>query len=95
MLRRAAATATHALTLAVRLGPSRSTCDELPHLPGVAVDVVSPDGLDDEVRRRWLERDADRTRHFFICGVGDVVPRLRDLLRGGGYDRRAVQYEKW
>jgi hypothetical protein len=27
--------------------------------------------------------------------VGDIVPRLRDLLRRAGYERRAVQYEKW
>ncbi len=94
MLRRAAATATHALTL-VYASDHPLYLDELQHLPGVAVDVVSPDGLDDAIRRRWLERDDDRTRHFFICGVGDVVPRLRDLLRGGGYVRRAVQYEKW
>jgi len=30
-----------------------------------------------------------------ICGVGDIVPQLRDLLRRAGYERRTVQYEKW
>ncbi len=58
-------------------------------------DPLPPAVLVDEVRRRWVEEDADRSRCFFICGVGDVVPRLRDLLRGAGYERRAVQYEKW
>jgi ferredoxin-NADP reductase len=48
-----------------------------------------------EVRRRWVDTDADRSRHFFICGVGSIVLALRDLLRGAGYERRAVQYEKW
>jgi phenol hydroxylase P5 protein len=49
----------------------------------------------DEVHRRWVEEDVDRSRRFYICGVGDIVPRLRDLLRSAGYERRAVQYEKW
>ena len=44
---------------------------------------------------RWITRDADRTRHFYICGVGKGVIRLRDLLRGAGYERRAVHYEQW
>jgi len=51
--------------------------------------------LRDEVARRWVDGDADRCRRFFICGVGEIVPALRDLLRGAGYERRAVQYEKW
>jgi len=48
-----------------------------------------------EVARRWVDADADRSRRFFICGIGDVVPTLRDLLRRAGYERRAVQYERW
>jgi ferredoxin-NADP reductase len=44
---------------------------------------------------RWIDHDADRTRHFYICGVGKGVIRLRDLLRGAGYERRAVHYEQW
>jgi ferredoxin-NADP reductase len=48
-----------------------------------------------EVTRRWVDADADRSRCFFICGVGAVVRTLRDLLRGAGYERRAVQYEVW
>ncbi len=51
--------------------------------------------LRDEVTRRWIAADQDRSRRFFICGVGALVPGLRDLLRGAGYERRAVQYEKW
>jgi ferredoxin-NADP reductase len=47
------------------------------------------------VTHRYLARDQNRSRHFYICGVGAVVLQLRDLLRRGGYERRAVQYEKW
>jgi ferredoxin-NADP reductase len=42
-----------------------------------------------------VDADGDRSRHFFICGIGPLVPALRDLLRRAGYERRAVQYEKW
>lgn len=44
---------------------------------------------------RYVKADSDRRRHFYICGVGDIVTRLRDLLRGAGYERRAIHYEKW
>ena len=94
MLRRAAATATFPLTL-VYAPRQPLYLDELGRLPHLAIDVTSPAELESRIRTRWLERDDDRTRHFFICGVGDVVPRLRDMLRSGGYVRRAVQYEKW
>jgi ferredoxin-NADP reductase len=49
----------------------------------------------ERIRQEYLVRDGDRSRHFYICGVGNIVPELRDLLRRGGYERRAVQYEKW
>ena len=49
----------------------------------------------DEVRRRWVDADGDRSRHFYLCGVGKGVIALRDLLRGAGYERRAVRYEQW
>jgi CDP-4-dehydro-6-deoxyglucose reductase len=49
----------------------------------------------DDIERRYVHEDQDRSRHFYICGVGDIVPHLRDLLRRAGYERRAVQYEKW
>jgi ferredoxin-NADP reductase len=48
-----------------------------------------------EATRRWVSADSDRSRHFYICGVGKGVIALRDLLRGAGYERRAVHYEQW
>jgi ferredoxin-NADP reductase len=51
--------------------------------------------LHEEVERRWVKTDADRTRHFYVCGIGKGVLALRDLLRGAGYERRAVHYEQW
>ena len=51
--------------------------------------------LTEYVEARYVRGDADRSRHFYICGVGMPVTQLRDLLRGVGYQRRAVQYEKW
>jgi len=51
--------------------------------------------LIEHVEARYLRSDTDRSRHFYICGVGTSVTQLRDLLRGAGYQRRAVQYEKW
>jgi ferredoxin-NADP reductase len=53
------------------------------------------DRLAAETQRRWVDADSDRSRHFFVCGVGKGVLRLRDLLRGAGYERRAVHYEQW
>jgi ferredoxin-NADP reductase len=51
--------------------------------------------LVDEVQRRWVASDRDRSRHFFVCGIGSGVLKLRDLLREAGYERRAVRYERW
>jgi ferredoxin-NADP reductase len=51
--------------------------------------------LVEEANRRWVTADPDRSRHFYICGVGKGVLALRDLLRGAGYERRAVHYEQW
>lgn len=48
-----------------------------------------------KVRECWVEADSDRSRHFYICGVGQPVIDMRDLLRVAGYERRAVHYEKW
>ncbi|HEY2483837.1 MAG TPA: FAD-dependent oxidoreductase [Candidatus Binataceae bacterium] len=53
------------------------------------------EGLCTEAERRWVRSDADRSRQFYICGVGKGVLALRDLLRGAGYERRAVHYEQW
>lgn len=94
MLHRAAATATFPVTLLYgRTLPLWR--DELAALPGVAVIDVAPGDLAAEAQRRWVDADGDRTRQFYLCGVGDLVLRLRDLLRGAGYARRAVQYERW
>jgi len=72
---------------------------ELDHLAGTHATFtwtyVPSAALEAEIRRRYLDADTDRTRHFFLCGVGALVPTLRDLLRRGGYERRAVEYEKW
>src|SRR5277367_6478704 len=62
--------------------------------------VIAPaekiyDRLFDLSQARWATGDPDRTRHFYICGVGKGVLRLRDLLRGAGYERRSVHYEQW
>src|SRR5712691_3734231 len=61
-------------------------------IPVFTVDHVEARNLLPEVRRRWVEADTDRTRHFFICGVGAMVPTLRDELRRAGYarDRKSV-----
>jgi len=53
------------------------------------------ESLVDFVTQRYVTQDVDRSRHFYICGIGDVVSQLRDLLRRSGYARRAVEYEKW
>ena len=62
--------------------------------------VIAPaeriyDQLFELAQARWTTGDQDRTRHLYICGVGKGVLRLRDLLRGAGYERRAVHYEQW
>jgi NAD(P)H-flavin reductase len=69
--------------------------DELAALSNVNAEVVAPERLVDEAVARLIDADTDRTRHVYVCGVGQMVYRLRDLLRGAGYARRAVQYEKW
>lgn len=100
MLRRALATASgHPLRVLHGVDGPKLYGDELIALarshPGLTVEHVPSARLQDEVVRRWIDGDDDRRRHFFVCGVGDVVRALRDLLRRAGYQRRAVQYEKW
>jgi ferredoxin-NADP reductase len=94
MLHRAARTARHPLRLlyGTELPIYR---DELAALPGVDIDLLPPEMLEAEVEHRFVDADADRSRYFFVCGVGDLVRRLRRLLRDAGYERRAVQYERW
>ncbi|MGH7781453.1 MAG: ferredoxin--NADP reductase [Candidatus Binataceae bacterium] len=62
--------------------------------------IVAPEAdlyarLLEEGERRWIRGDANRTRQFYICGVGKGVIALRDLFRTAGYERRAVHYEQW
>jgi ferredoxin-NADP reductase len=63
--------------------------------PGFTFCPLLGGSLAEYVERRYVRADDDRGRHFYICGVGAVVHQLRDLLRHAGYERRAVQYEKW
>lgn len=62
--------------------------------PGPGPDLVYR-RLMEEAERRWVNADDDRSRHFYICGVGQGVLEVRDLLRHAGYERRAVRYEQW
>jgi ferredoxin-NADP reductase len=102
MLKRAlAAGGTHALTLVHAAASPADYCyrDELDALaaahPRLTIVRVASAALEDEVGRRFVDGDGDRGRHFWVCGVGAVVHRLRDRLRAAGYARRAVQYERW
>jgi ferredoxin-NADP reductase len=101
MLARALATGRHPVTLlhAARAPQPHVYTDEHearaaaePRLAFVRLDAAD---LLAEVEARYVLADDDRSRHFFVCGVGDTVVRLRQLLRGAGYERRAVRYEKW
>lgn len=51
--------------------------------------------LIEAVHSRWVAADSDRTRHFYVCGIGSGVLQIRDLLRRAGYERRSVHYERW
>jgi ferredoxin-NADP reductase len=51
--------------------------------------------LIETAQRQWVDADKERGRHFYLCGIGKGVIALRDLLRGSGYERRAVRYEQW
>jgi CDP-4-dehydro-6-deoxyglucose reductase len=77
----------------------RKNCDRFVFMPLLS---QPPEGwlglhssLLEYVEHRYVLQDDDRSRHFYICGVGQQVTQLRDLLRRAGYQRRAVQYEKW
>ena len=72
--------------------------------PNLGIETIVMPGADSaalyerlarEVEARWIAADQVRTRRFYICGVGKGVLRLRDLLRGAGYERRSVRYEQW
>jgi len=64
-------------------------------LAGRSAGVGESPPLEAAVAERYVRADAQRHRHFWICGVGAIVHRLRDLLREAGYERRAVRYERW
>ena len=51
--------------------------------------------LEELAIERFVRGDADRSRRFWICGVGPMAGRLRDALRAAGYERRAVRAEEW
>lgn len=101
MLRRALAGATHPMRLHYRapsaghllygaeLEAAACTHENFTFAPLLGGSLV------EEIARHYVSGDSDRSRRFYICGVGDIVPHLRDLLRRSGYERRAVQYEKW
>ena len=98
MLHRALATATRPVQL-LHAATVPLWHDELARLaqahPCFTFVPLPPGTLAPEVERRFVGTDADRSRHFFVCGVGPLVTQLRDRLRASGYERRAVQYEKW
>ena len=94
LLHAAATTPTHALDLLYATAHPLYY-HELAALPGVTAALVDEPALLATVTARWIDADTDRTRHFYVCGVGPVILTLRDLLRGAGYARRAVHYEKW
>ena len=47
------------------------------------------------IEQHYVQNHTRRDRHFYICGIGRPILLLRDLLRGAGYERKAVKYEKW
>ena len=47
------------------------------------------------VEQHFVEEARQHSRQFYICGIGRPVLLLRDLLRGAGYERQTVKYEKW
>jgi ferredoxin-NADP reductase len=111
MLRRAARAGSHAPTFLLYAAADREhvlyrrELEELAARDGnFRFELLVPSGaggadlycrLYDEVERRWVKADDNRTRQFYVCGVGKGVIRIRDLLRGAGYERRAVHYEQW
>ena len=64
-------------------------------LATAADNAALQDALLEKARTLYVEGDAQRDRHFFVCGIGKNVAKIRDLLRSSGYERRAVQYEVW
>jgi ferredoxin-NADP reductase len=108
MVHRAIATAAHRPMTLLYAGPSAEHILYRTEFESIAArdagfkfePIVVPeselwDRLHAEAERRWVLGDDDRTRQFYLCGVGKGVITLRNLLRGAGYERRAVHYEQW
>ena len=95
MVRRALATASHPVALALR-----RHAPDLPRRARGAARAAVRDGRS-RARSRPRSRAAISTptttaRATSSCAASArSVRRLRDALRGGGYARRAVQYERW
>lgn len=97
MLHRALATAVRPITLVyghAAAAPLLFERELSTPRPGYTLLTVPSATLLDEVERRYVA-DRERGRQFFVCGVGAIVHTLRDRLRGAGYERHAVRYEKW
>lgn len=47
------------------------------------------------IEQHLVKEAGQDSRQFYICGIGKPILLLRDFLRGVGYERRAVKYEKW
>ena len=90
-----AATDREHILYAAELDQIAKTATNFSYEPVIAPADRIYDRLLELAETRWVIGDADRTRHLYICGVGKGVIRLRDLLRGAGYERRAVHYEQW
>jgi ferredoxin-NADP reductase len=90
-----AATDREHILYAAELDQMAKTAPNFSYEPVIAPAEKIYDRLFELAQARWVTGDADRTRHLYICGVGKGVIRLRDLLRGAGYERRAVHYEQW
>jgi ferredoxin-NADP reductase len=106
MIRRALAAGQHppiSLLYAARDREHLLYSDEIARWAGAGVkftSLIAPPGevydrLFAEVDRRWVAADSDRNRLLYVCGVGNGVLKIRDLLRGAGYERRTVRYERW
>lgn len=106
MIRRALSAASHSPLHLLYAAPDEDHLlyrDEIAKWAAAGLDVtpfIAPaaelyDRVLAEAERRWVAADSERGRQFYVCGVGKGVLRLRDLLRGAGYERRAVRYEQW
>jgi ferredoxin-NADP reductase len=90
-----AATDREHVLYAAELDEISRTAPNFSHELAIAPAEKIYDRLFELAEARWVIGDVDRTRHLYICGVGKGVIRLRDLLRGAGYERPAVHYEQW